>query len=160
MRVFEFGCGGSTLFFADLGASVTSVEHDPEWAALVREISRRHSNPPTILEIAPRSLSGRPEIGSTRHVSPFADFRAYVEAIEPFPDGTFDLVCIDGRARVACALASRSKVRSGKLLVLDNSERPDYKPARDALDDWPVEHLFGLGRKNFGPWETSIWTKP
>ena len=31
-RVFEFGSGGSTLFFADRCASVESVEEDPSWA--------------------------------------------------------------------------------------------------------------------------------
>jgi len=38
-KVFEFGTGGSTLWFEDLGATVTAVEHDREWFGLLtREI--------------------------------------------------------------------------------------------------------------------------
>ena len=32
-RVFEYGGGGSTAWFADLGAQVTTVEHHAEWLA-------------------------------------------------------------------------------------------------------------------------------
>ena len=31
-RIIEFGAGGSTLYWLRQGASVTSVEHDPNWA--------------------------------------------------------------------------------------------------------------------------------
>src|SRR5205085_3754312 len=36
MRVFEFGSGGSTIFFARRCANVKSVEDHPDWAARVR----------------------------------------------------------------------------------------------------------------------------
>ena len=36
-RVFEYGGGGSTFYFLDRGASVVTVEHDPEWLALVED---------------------------------------------------------------------------------------------------------------------------
>ena len=34
-KVFEFGCGGSSLWWASHAAEVTSVEHDADWAARV-----------------------------------------------------------------------------------------------------------------------------
>lgn len=160
MRIFEFGCGGSTLFFARRGAHVTSVEHDPGWAALVRDASRGLTDPPVIHEKPPCIRGDVPKVGSTRHIDPHADFSAYVEAIATVPDETLDLVCVDGRARVACALAARRKVRRGGWLLLDNSEREDYRDACMAFADWPVERFFGLGRKNLGPWETSFWKRP
>jgi len=36
-KVFEFGCGGSSLWWASRAAEVTSVEHDAAWAARVAE---------------------------------------------------------------------------------------------------------------------------
>ena len=35
-RAFEYGTGGSTMWLADLGATITSVEHDSSWYELVR----------------------------------------------------------------------------------------------------------------------------
>ena len=37
MNILEFGLGGSTLFFRNLGASVYSIEHDDEWFQTVKK---------------------------------------------------------------------------------------------------------------------------
>ena len=43
MVVFEYGAGGSTLFFAKRVKRVVSVEHDPGWyREVVREIEKQH----------------------------------------------------------------------------------------------------------------------
>ncbi|MEA2488493.1 MAG: hypothetical protein QOH21_285, partial [Acidobacteriota bacterium] len=51
MRVFEYGSGGSTLFYLRHGASVVSVEHDAEWGDVVRGAATAeldlHVCPPT-----------------------------------------------------------------------------------------------------------------
>src|SRR5262249_39630854 len=47
-QVFEYGCGQSTLFFAQRAARVVSVEHDPEWFQTVGQ--RAPSNCVLILE--------------------------------------------------------------------------------------------------------------
>src|SRR5580704_8267998 len=36
-KVFEYGCGGSSHWWASCAAEVTSVEHDAVWAARVAE---------------------------------------------------------------------------------------------------------------------------
>src|SRR3972149_5458066 len=40
MRVFEWGMGGSTMFFLNTGAHVTSVEHDAAWHDVVTRYLR------------------------------------------------------------------------------------------------------------------------
>src|SRR6266852_7325691 len=45
MRVFEWGVGGSTLFFAERGRESVSVEHDPEWAKEIQEAMRPLDHP-------------------------------------------------------------------------------------------------------------------
>src|SRR5687768_17402765 len=41
-RVFEWGAGGSTIFFAALGCSVVSVESSVRWAEDVTAALKRH----------------------------------------------------------------------------------------------------------------------
>src|SRR4051794_21067460 len=37
IRVFEYGSGASTMFWVSLDATCVSVEHDPEWYAVLKE---------------------------------------------------------------------------------------------------------------------------
>jgi hypothetical protein len=53
LRVFEYGSGGSTLFWSGLGGNITTIEHDLAWYNLMhskigsRSVEIRHI-PPTI----------------------------------------------------------------------------------------------------------------
>lgn len=163
--IFEYGCGGSTLFFTGRAASVNSVEHDPSWHAHVSNalVSRSRSN--FTLQLAPPEPDGEvqaPELpGSfgSNHLP--GTFRAYVTAIDGFPDGTFDLVFIDGRARPSCMARAMPKLRPGGYLVLDNSERREYSLAAALLQDWTrTRTCWGPGPLNDYFWETSFWRKP
>lgn len=143
MRVFEWGSGGSTLFFRRRAASVVSIEHDPEWFARVRARLAPGPAPGSVLElIAPRPdpaaaaadpadpaacVSSAPELRGQ-------SFAAYAARIDAFPDAHFDLVLVDGRARPACLLHALPKIAIGGWLVLDNSERPHYAPAMSRID--------------------------
>jgi len=137
LKVFEFGSGGSTLFWAERAAMCVSVEHDPSWVARLRPLLR--GTPHVDLRLVP------PEpLGDDAHVpneADFADparylssdptyagmsFRAYASQIDGFPDGFFDIVLVDGRARPACIAHGASKVRDGGLFILDNAEIPHY----------------------------------
>jgi hypothetical protein len=158
MRVCEFGCGGSTLFFADLNCEVFSIEHDAKWSEQVR--SAAGASNVTIKVSPPVSQPAGPACPSLRFPDADADFRQYIEVIAVLPDHHFDLILVDGRVRVAAACAAMGKVRPGGIMVLDNAERPDYAPIHQALRKWTALHIWGLGRKNLGPWQTSFWTKP
>jgi predicted O-methyltransferase YrrM len=116
-RVFEYGGGGSTLWFLDRGAHVVTVEHHPGWAAQLRntvDVDRW-----TMLE---RSLDG----GATD----------YVDAIAEFEDESFDLVIVDGRERSRCAMAAMDKVKPGGWLIVDDADRPRYAAALADIG-WP-----------------------
>jgi hypothetical protein len=109
-RVFEYGGGGSTLWFLDRGASVVTVEHDPYWAAHLRELVQ--SPAWTLLE--------RPANEG---------FDAYISSIDSIPDGTLDVVLVDGRERARCISAAGTKVRPGGLLIVDDANRERYAAA-------------------------------
>lgn len=150
--VFEFGGGGSTLWLHDLGARVICVEHDREW---FESLSGRL---PADVEMVLREPTTSGTVGS--EVAPGSYFDAYVAEIDRWPDQSFDLVIVDGRARVRCGLAARSKVKRGGLLLLDDSDRPRYRELVDALIGWERTDYTGLKVGGGGVCQTSVWCRP
>ncbi|PJI94718.1 class I SAM-dependent methyltransferase [Luteimicrobium subarcticum] len=141
--VFEFGGGGSTVWFAQRAGKVVTVEHDTEWASLLTE---RFADVPNV---------------EIRHVAaPGGDYDAYVAAVDDLPDESVDLVVVDGRSRVRCATAAMSKVRPGGHLALDDSQRPYYRAAHERLSSWPHETIEGLAPYKFDFGHTTIWQRP
>lgn len=151
-RVFEYGGGGSSLWLADRGAHVTTVEHDSGWDRQLRRVV-----PPRQVELllVPPSESG--QITSATHDGFFDD---YVGSIDSYSDDIFDLVIVDGRARVECAMRARQKLKRGGMILLDDSDRPRYAAAVRALDAWPSRSVEGLKVGSSIPARTTIWTRP
>ncbi len=133
-RVFEYGSGGSTLFWVSLGATCVSIEHDPEWFDLIRErlggtglVDYRLIQPEPVMETGAVGDPSDPRgYASDDPRYRGYSFRKYASRIDEFPDGYFDLVLIDGRARPSCILHAAPKVKVGGMLVLDNAERAYY----------------------------------
>lgn len=162
-RVFEWGSGGSTIWFATLGARVHSVEHDRGWADAVRAHLREAGLAENV-EIRTRepeaTRDGGGRYASAREEYSGLSFRGYVEAIQEFPDGHFDLVVVDGRARPACLESAPPKLASGGLLLLDDSDRDRYRRAAEAFESWGEMSFTGLQPSKLKPGFTSIWRKP
>lgn len=162
-RVFEWGCGGSTIWLARLGCRVHSVEHDRNWtravrksleeSALTEKVELRTHEPRETGSVTNRYRSAREEY---RGLS----FREYVEAIEAFPDHHFDLVIVDGRARSACLEAAVQKVSPSGLLLLDDSDRDRYQAAVKHVESWHRLTFTGLQPYKLKPGFTSIWRNP
>lgn len=131
-RVFEYGSGGSTRYWLRRGASLISVEHDPAWYAQVR--ARLPAGAPVDYRLVepepapPGPLDPADPAAYRSAASGYAGlaFRGYAAQIDAFPDGHFDLVLVDGRARSACLAHAAPKVARGGALILDNSERAYY----------------------------------
>ena len=112
MRVFEYGCGASTRWWAERVHEVVSVEHDRSWyeqvaADLPANVTLRH------VEL----VYGGDYAATARH-SP----------------GRFDIVVIDGRDRVSCARAALVALTEDGVIVWDNSDRPDYQEGYALLE--------------------------
>lgn len=129
-RVLEWGSGASSVWLARRAGSVTSIEHDPEWAAEIAPVLPSNAQviavPPTLA-----SQSSEP-IRSAKKGFEGLDFRDYVEAIDR-QHGDFDLVVVDGRAREACLARAIERVVPGGMIVVDNVERARYRAAIDRL---------------------------
>lgn len=122
-RIFEWGSGNSTLWWAECAAEVHAIEHDRGWAD---EMSRQ-----------------LPPNASVVHKADGAD---YVAEIRRYPRNHFDVVVIDGVSRVACAQVAPDFVKPAGMIVLDNSDRRSEGEAVAALDaaGWLRIDFFGL----------------
>jgi len=162
MHVFEYGSGGSTIFFSGRVKKVVSVEHDCNWYKEVSSVLNKKN----ILNceyylFAPERITGEaPEYSDKSYTSTAIkgfSFEKYVKSIEKYPDKSFDLVSIDGRARVPCVSHAIKKVRPGGYLLLDNADRKIYRQALLLLSGHKETRFSGIGPYNLHCWRTSIW---
>ncbi|MBI1346072.1 hypothetical protein GC163_07265 [bacterium] len=163
MRVFEFGSGGSTLFFAERVAQVIAVEHDPIWYQQVQQtLSTSHLSNCQVQLVPQTPATEGPQdiyVGEKR-VKTGGRFEAYAKSIDAYPDRHFDLVAVDGLARLACIQHAVSKIKPGGYLILDNAEWPEFQPAHDQFRDCLCENFYGLGPFGDRPWMTTVWQLP
>lgn len=135
-RVFEYGGGGSTLFFLNRAGQVATVENDGQWFEVLSQKAReKGADRWQGFFIEGEQLA---ENQSNRNPAAPADFATnapgqqrmsyerYAKAIHQFPENHFDVVLVDGRARPSCIQESLAHLKPDGLLVVDNMERDYY----------------------------------
>ena len=170
MSIFEWGSGGSTIFFANHAKHVTAIEHEEAWAGQVNAaIGGRKIANAQVIHLPPEA-DGAAAAWDPADPTVFASggelfrgqsFQRYVTSIDQFPDTSFDLVVVDGRARPSCVKRGMPKVRPGGMLLLDNAERRHYQRARALLDlaQWELHDFSGPGPYCAQFWQTIGWRR-
>jgi len=165
MMVFEYGSGSSTLYFSRRVARVFSTEHHQDWFERVRQaLDNKEINNADCRLIKHESLDTNQVTGylSWHHLYKGKSFESYVKSIDTFPDGYFDVVMVDGRARTDCIAHAKNKIKRGGYLVVDNSERKYYFNGNDFLSDrneWKAYHFIGPTPYSFQFSKTSFFQK-
>lgn len=159
MHVYEYGSGGSTLFFADRVKSISSIEHDIKWHKLVNEKVKVYNNIHYFL-LEPESVCGEVQYKSGKSEYNGMDFYKYVSSIENHTDYYFDLIVIDGRSRENCLIHSISKLKKGGYILFDNAERQRYQFEIENIKDWLVHRSYGPTICDLFFSETRIYQKP
>lgn len=165
MRVFEWGSGGSTLFFARRVHSVVTIEHDPEWYTTVKQTLHNANvdNVRVLLHAPVHANDSNSEFCSIMLKDQFKglSFEPYVRAIDAYPDCHFDLVMVDGRARISCVRRAIDKVCPGGHLLLDNTERKEYLPAVAHVRYWKERKFAGpvFNARSY-ILQCALWQKP
>ena len=133
MRVFEYGTGLSSLWFAKRVAEVVAVEHDEQWANLIRSEAPANCK----VELAP-------------------DEEVYLKTIQSH--APFDIVVIDGLHRSRSAMVSIHNLATAGVLIWDNSDWPEFTVCFPALEKQGFKQIGfrGMGPINRQAWETSI----
>ncbi|WP_181802888.1 O-methyltransferase [Streptomyces shenzhenensis] len=166
-KVFEFGSGGSTLYWASRGADCVSVEHDAVWydklkgrLAEVPGVEYRLALPTPLMcgDASGGCDDPGSYVSSNKNYLGYS-FRSYVSQIDDFPPGYFDLVMVDGRARPSCIRHAKSRLKSGGMLVVDNSDRPAYARALKELKGFSRVSFRGAVPQLSGWGQTDIFIK-
>lgn len=168
MSVFEFGGGGSSVYFARHAAHVVTVEHDAGWfdamcvAMEKKGITNWDGNLVTAEEGGSGDSSDPDAYVSADEIFAGKNFKAYASFIDRFENNSFDIIVVDGRARPSCTKHAIPKLKKGGWLIIDNSDRTYYFTAFREI----LQTEFELVSNQKGPapyctWftQTSIWRK-
>lgn len=134
-RVFEYGSGNSSAFWASRVSEVTAVENDPQWANEVRSMNIANL---TVITSEDKSTYTQAPLSTAKK---------------------FDIVIIDGRYRKDCAEVATNVISNEGMIIFDNA---DWYP--DACEfirsrGWFQVDFSGLGPINPYAWTTSIFIK-
>ena len=116
-RYFEWGAGLTTVLSDGLARRVVSVEGSKDW---YQKMTTEHA-------FRPNTMLRYVDIGPTKRFSwPLNAFKghAYVHAIDDQP--LQDVVLVDGRFRVACALAAHNRLSVNGTVLVHDFERREY----------------------------------
>jgi hypothetical protein len=130
-RIFEYGSGNSTQYWAKRVKEIISVESDPGY-----------------FEAALKSLPPNAEV----HL---AQGRPYAEKSRD--GGPFDMIIVDGRWRFDSSIEAIANISPNGIIVLDNSER--YPVVCSSLCDagYIQVDFAGYGPINWFTWTTSVF---
>ena len=120
MKVFEYGSGASTSWWARLVKEIDSVEHNEKWFELVQKTKPTNSN--VFLETGEEYFS--------RIVS---------------MDKKYDIVFIDGLDRNKCVEPSLSGLKENGIIIWDDSQLEEYNSGYEILYKNGFKHLFFTG---------------
>jgi hypothetical protein len=128
--MLEYGSGYSTLHFAQFVRAYYSIEHDRGWYNLTKTLINRS---PSVSSIIKQYVLIPVDPGYKGWLGGFAEgnrkqFHDYIRAVHSLNVSKFDIVLIDGRARVECALEIRPFIRKDSIVfVHDYTHRTYYK---------------------------------
>lgn len=129
MTVFEYGGGSSTLYFSGKVKEVYSVESDNEWYEKLKE----QVNDNVFIQFIEEDIDGK--------------YCRYIHE----NDTQFDVVMVDGKDRVNCIREGFMKLNDNGVLILDDSNRPDYAPGFELAAElgYRTLHFEGLKPTDF-----------
>ncbi|MFW6173883.1 MAG: hypothetical protein ACOC5T_09075 [Elusimicrobiota bacterium] len=134
LRVFEYGAGNSTLWYASKVQTIVSVEHSEDW------YSKISVEAPQNVEIV--------------HA---LDKESYLE--QPLKFENFDIVVIDGLERKKCVEFALKSLKEKGVIILDDAHRPEYEEIVRKLSSSGFKQLPFVSIKALGAstWNTSIF---
>jgi len=177
LRVFEYGSGGSSIWWSERVSEVCSVEHDLEWYKEISDLIGSKNK----IEYTPPNMEV--DVAISPHLDRFfsaidyenfqdinidetfknycAQYNDYAAKLLNFPKGYFDIVVVDGRARVYSTWIAMQQLGPNGMIIFDNSDRESYLLAYQLLHEAGYARIdfWGCGPINPYEWCTSVFTK-
>ena len=143
-EIFEFGCGASTLFFARNAKRVVGLETNEIWLKIVREMLAK-------------------EVSENVEITLMADglTNPLYENFAKNSGQKFDLIVIDSLKRFECAKHVIEALKGGGMVILDDSERKNYKKIFDFFAEKGFEKrdFFGIAPAQLRVKNTTVFFK-
>lgn len=139
MDMFEYGSGNSTLWYGEKVKSVTSVEHDKDWYEKIKSSMPKN----TIINYQELVYNGK-----------YSTFSNELNI-------KFDIIIVDGRDRVNCVKNAINSIKDNGVIILDDSERTQYKEGIEFLQNKNFKKLdfWGISPGLFYKKNTTIFYK-
>ena len=128
--IFEFGCGASTLFFASKVKKVISLESNRRWFEIITSTLKNSGD--FLLEKNYFS-NANCEIFLMEDALDREEYQNFAKNYSQKNHLKFDLLIVDSLKRYECAKNSFEAIKSDGYLILDDSERPNYRKIYDFL---------------------------
>ncbi len=140
LTLFEYGCGNSTLFYAQRVGRVIAVEDHPDWLA---EVSSQAPSNAQVLLCAPFT----PE----RYVGTIRDQGC-----------AFDVVIIDGKERARCLEVAPDCLTEGGVIILDDVNSDEHRAGIQATRErgFRVLEFRGLKAGSIRVYTTVLFYRP
>lgn len=140
----ELGSGASTVWLAERARSLVSLEDSEEWGRKVRtdlsDLDHAHA---------------QVRVGG---------MDTLLREVLADGDATFDMVLIDQNehslSRPDAVELVRDRVVPGGLIVLDDSDRPEYAGTSQTLSGWGLVHYRGIRARPMTPTQTTAFIRP
>jgi predicted O-methyltransferase YrrM len=175
-KVFEYGAGNSSLWLANHVSEVVTVEHDPIW---YEHIQKKCNYKIELIQMDSQKNSKHYSVlndfdlfGLKPHLTPdnkinfktgiiIEPFKSYAAEILNYKIKTFDIIIIDGMARVLTTWLAIERIKKEGFIIFDNTDRDGYEDAFMLLKKNGYHRIdfWGTGPINPYEWCTSVFTK-
>ena len=148
MSAIEFGSGRSTAWLSRKVGRLVSIEHDAAWHERVRRALERDQ----VTNVDYRLISLDHVVSEPEWPS-YSPLPHYVSVLDEFPDGSFDLVVVDGHYRTHCIRHCIPKLKASGYLLVDDT---NLWPSRDCIPvptEWAVVDKSTNGLKYAVVWQ-------
>jgi precorrin-6B methylase 2 len=137
MNIFEYGCGFSTLYYAQKKCNVYAVESNHKWIEKISHITQEH-NLESLINITQCKANEMPKQVHQFNVN-------------------FDIIVIDSHRRLECLM--EAKKTNCKMIILDNSEREKLQQANNVMQEFEMKVFVGNGTNREGTSEAKVFLR-
>ena len=143
-EIFEFGCGASTLFFSGIVKKVVGVETNKRWFEITQKMLAEKSRNNAVITLMIDGLEND-------------NYQNFAKNCGQ----KFDFIIIDSLKRFECAKNVINALKPGGILILDDSERKNYKKIFEffAENNFQKQDFFGIAPGQLRIKNTTIFFK-
>ena len=128
--MLEWGSGGSTLYFSNYVKDICSFEHNIEWYKKISKQIKADGIKNVDYNYVQNDFVYKPKLrGEKKRYkgTPAKYFKTYINAIEKYDKLKFDVILVDGRCRLYCAVKALPHLKDdGHLYIHDFFHRKQY----------------------------------